>query len=159
MTKVIVTIFLSYPIYLLIVTLIYQASVGPLRSTAGGKKNLLGTSLIFSMTFKSLIFPFPGGWILVGFSYSKNFSMFSFTDWRWNSFARQPWIPKILELCIFPFGSACRSVLFRSHLFLYYFMTYKLYNYKQLTPSIFCLRTSLPSSQALLGHFLSFRFL
>ena len=38
-------------------------------------------------------------------------------------------------------------------------MTYKLYNYKQLTPSIFCLRTSLPSSQALLGHFLSFRFL
>ena len=39
-TKIIFTIFLRYPIYLLAITLIYQASVGPLCPAVGEKKSI-----------------------------------------------------------------------------------------------------------------------
>ena len=125
------------------------------------KKDLLGTSLIFSMIFKSLIWSFSGGWILVGFSYSKNFSMFSFTDWRWNGFAFQPW------------NFQNSWALYTSFLFCLQISQF----FSDLTSSciilrhISCIITNsshhqyfvseplCPSSQALLGHFLSFRFL
>ena len=160
-TKVIFTIFWSYPIYLLIVTLIYQASVGPLCSTAGEKKNLLGTSLIFSMTFKSLIWSFPEGWILVGFLYSKNFSVFSFTDWRWNGFALQPWnfqnswalyISFLFCLQIYQlFSDLISSCTILWHISC--IITNSSHHQYSVSEPLY------PSSQAFLGHFLSFRFL